>query len=224
MQYELFSDGDFTQDTPFTGRSVCALGSFSLSSKALQERLLSMGADFKPSTKVSRNVHFVLVGRGAPQDQLEYLQTLVFNGYCPKVLNANELDDLLAGHYSPYRVPEKIQKQLHLTLRHYQQFQVDYSCGVNPLYTKELYVSPDMQTPQAELFQRLGDHGIYANSYIDDTTDVLVISDRTLECLQRCESNEILRYIEDIYNKSRAQNYRYIMTTEGQLLSFLSQQ
>ena len=125
MQDELFSDGDFTQDTPFTGRIVCALGSFSLSSKALQERLLSMGADFKPSTKVSRNVHFVLVGRGAPQDQLEYLQTLVFNGYCPNVLNANELDDRLAGHYSPYWVPEKIQKQLHLTLRHYQQFQVD---------------------------------------------------------------------------------------------------
>ena len=222
MQYELFSDGDFTQDTPFTGRSVCVLGNFSLSSRALQERLLSMGADFKPSTKVSRNVHFILIGRGAPQDQLEYLQTLAFNGYHPKVLDSNQLDDLLAGHYAPYRVPEKIQKQLRLTLRHYKLFQVDYSKGVNPLYTKELYISPDMQTPRSELFQQLGDRGIYANPYIDETTDILVISDQTLACLERGESNKILHYIEDIYNKSRAQTYRYVMTTESQLLSFLS--
>ncbi len=222
MQYELFSESDFQQDSPLAGRTVCALGAFSLSSRALQERLLALGADFRPGTKVSRNTHYVLVGRGAPQDQMEYLRTLAFHGYCPRVLSATELDDLLAGHYAPYRVPLKIQKQLHLTLQHYLQFQVDYSQGLNPLYTRELYVAPDTQTPQALLYQQLGNRGVYANPYIDDTTDVLVISDQTLGCLKSGQSCDVLRYIEETYNQSRAQSYRYVMTTESQLLSFLS--
>ena len=222
MQYELFSESDFQQDPPLAGRIFCALGSFSISTRALQERLQALGAEFKPSTKVSRNVHYVLVGRGAPQDQLDYLQTLAFHGYCPRVLDAAQLDDLLAGHYSQYLVPQKIQKQLHLTLLHYLQFQVDYSQGLNPLYTRELYVAPDTQTPQAQLYQQLGDRGIYANPYIDETTDVLVISDHTLDCLRAGQTNETLHYIEETYNQSRAQTYRYVMTTESQLLSFLS--
>jgi len=222
MQYELFADTDFKQETPFTDRVVCALGSFTLSSRALQERLLAMGADFKASTKVSRNVHFVLKGRGAPQDQLEYLQTLAFNGYCPRVLEQPQLNEILAGHYADYFVSQKIQKQLHLTMQHYLQFQVDYSGGLNPLYTKELYVSPDTRTPQTELFQRLGDRGIYANPYIDETTDVLVISDKTLSDLEAGRSNEVLRYIEETYNKSKAQSYRFVMTSESRLLAFLS--
>ena len=173
MQYELFSDTDFQQETPFTGRSVCLLGNFQLA----------------------------------------------FHGYQPKVLTESELDDILQGHYSPYFVPEQITKHLHLTLRHYLSAQLHYDGSMNPLYTKELYLAPDTQP---SLYQMLGNRGIYANAYIDDTTDALVISDTSLQHLRNGQTDDSLHYIEQQYNQSRAQTFRFRMTSEGELLAWLA--
>lgn len=213
MQYELFSDADFQQETPFTGRAVCLLGSVP---KALQQKIVALGADIKQS--LSRNVHYVVLGKNASPGSLESLQGLVYNGFNPKVLSESDLEDIMQGHYSPYIVPEQITKSLRLTLRHYQSNQFRYDGSMNPLYMKELYLAPDMPT---DLYQMLGNRGIYANTYIDDTTDVLVISDATLQHLQEGKTDETLRYIEQQYNQSRAQAFRYTMTSEGELLAWL---
>ncbi len=212
---------DFHPETPFTDRVLCVLGTFRQSPRALQQRLRDMGADYKPSTRLSRNVHYLLLGQDPPQDQMDYLQTLAFNGYHPRVIRQDELDDILAGHYTPYLVPREIQKDLRLTAAHYEQLHVDYTQGLNPLYTRELYVAPDTQTPQRRLYQMLGDRGIYANPRIDDTTDVLLISETTLQNLRQGNLDPVAQYIEQTYNASRAQAYRYVMTTEPELLAFL---
>ena len=120
-----------------------------------------------------------------------------------------------------WQVPAEFRKNLRLTLRHYEQSHVDYSVGMNPLYTRELYLSPDTQTPQNTLYRLLGERGIYANSYIDETTDVLLVSDRTLEDIKLGRSNPVIDYIQQTYNRSRAQTYRYVMTTESEVLAFL---
>lgn len=213
MQYELFSDADFQQETPFTGRSVCLLGGVP---KSLQQKLQALGAEIKQS--LSRNVHYVVLGKNPSASSLESLQQLAFNGYNPKALSESDLEDILKGHYSPYIVSEQITKSLHLTHRHYLAGQLRYEGSMNPLYTKELYLAPDMPT---ELYQMLGNRGIYANAYIDDTTDVLVISDVTLQHLQEGKTDETLQYIENWYNQSRAQAFRFTMTSEGELLNWL---
>lgn len=221
MQYELFTDEDLRADSPFKDRVVCVLGNFSMSSRALQKKLLELGADYKPSTRVSRNVHYVLLGEDAPQDQLQYIEALNFNGYVPKVLRQQDLDNILQGHYASYYVPEEITKNLHLTYGHYLRFRVDYTDGLNPLYTRELYLSPDTSTDSAKLSQMLGDRGIYANAYVDDNTDLLLISNSTHAVLQQGGTNDILRMIEQTYNSSRSQTYRFVMTTEDELLQWL---
>lgn len=219
MQYELFSDSDFQQETPFTRRSVCLLGSFHTATKSLQKKLQALGADVK--TGLSRTLHYAVLGGDVQTDALERLSQLAFHGYQPRVLTESDLEEILAGHYAPYVVPEQTAKHLHLTLRHYQSAQLNYGDGMNPLYTKELYLSPDTQTPQAELYQRLGNQGIYANTYIDDTTDILVISDRSLQHLREGQTDEQLGYIEQQYDRSRAQTFRFRMTSEGELLAWL---
>ena len=217
--FDLFED--YCPDTPFTNRVVCLLGTFRQTPRALQQKLRDMGADFKPSTRPSRNVHYCLVGENPPQDQMESLATLAYHGYHPRVLHQRELDDILAGHYAEYRVDAEFRKDLHLTRQHYDSSHVDYSQGLNPLYTRELYLSPDTLTPQNTLYRMLGERGIYANAYIDDTTDVLLLSDRTLEDITQGRSNPVVEYIQQTYNQSRAQNYRYVMTTESEILEFL---
>ncbi|MGN0234160.1 MAG: hypothetical protein ACI4B5_07060 [Bacteroidaceae bacterium] len=215
--------GEELQDTPspLEGRVVCMLGTFTQSNATMQRKLRELGADYKPSTRVSRNVHYVLLGHGAPQDQIDYLKTLAFNGYHPRVLSQQDWDKLQSGKWEEYRTPMVIEKHLHITLQHFLSRQVDYSARMNPLYTHELYVAPDTETPQEELYQLLGNRGIYANPYIDEETDVLVISEHTLENLHKGVTDDILQSIENTYNASRAQQYRYVMTTERQLMQWL---
>ncbi|MBR6031047.1 MAG: hypothetical protein IKP36_03695 [Bacteroidaceae bacterium] len=219
MQYELFSDTDFQQETPFTGRSVCLLGSFRTASKSLQKKLQALGADVKQG--LSRTLHYAVLGSDVPADALDHLQQLAYHGYQPRILSERDLDDIFQGHYAPYKVPAQISKDLHLTLRHYLGSQFRYDGSLNPLYMEELYLAPDTEAPQADLYQMLGNRGVYANAYIDDTTDVLVISDRSLQHLRDGQTDESLRYIEQQYNQSRAQTFRFRMTSEGELLAWL---
>lgn len=221
MQYELFAEDEWCSPNPFKERVVCALGNFPMQGKVLQKKLLELGADYKLSTKVSRNVHYILLGDGAPKDQLQYMETLKFNGYHPMVLSQPDLQEIFKGNYSPYYVPKEIRKNLHITYEHYQRYKLDYKQEQNPLYTRELYVSPDTDVPHERLFQMLGNRGVYANSYVDENTDVLVVSNATLLALQHGGTNEILRMVEQTYNQSKSQVYRYVMTTEHELLQWL---
>ena len=215
MQYELFSDADFLQETPFTGRSVCLLGSVP---KSLQQRLVALGSEIKQS--LSRNVHYVVLGKNPSADSLAYLKQLNYNGYNPKVLSEADLDGILQGHYGSYFVPEQISKNLQLTMQHYLNSQLSYEGSMNPLYMKELFLAPDIPV---DLYQMLGNRGIYANTYIDDTTDVIVISNSSLLHLKEGTSDKTLRYIEQQYNQSRAQAFRYVLTSEGELYAWLKQ-
>lgn len=216
MQYELFGEADFQQETPFTGRTVCLLGSFRKPSKTLRQTLQSLGADIKQG--LSRNLHYVVLGKDVPSEALESLQQLAFHGYQPKALDENDLEDILRGHYTPYFVPEKTSKDLHLTLRHYLSLQFRYEGSLNPLYMKELYLAPDTRV---ELYQMLGNRGVYANPYIDDTTELLVISGNSLQHLRDGQSDDSLHYIEQQYNQSRAQTFRFAITSEGELMEWL---
>ena len=217
MQYELFGDADFQQEQPFAGRTFCLLGTFRQASKTLRQKLQGLGAETKQG--LSRGLHYAVLGQNVPADTQEKLAQLAFHGYCPKILTEADLDNILGGHYGAYAVPEQTKKDLHLTLRHYLECRLRFDGSLNPLYTKELFLAPDTLP---DLYQKLGNRGIYANAYIDDTTDVLVISDASLQHLRDGSTDASLRYIEEQYNKSRAQTFRFMMTSEGELREWLS--
>lgn len=222
QQTFLFPDMEEPDAQPLRGRSVCILGSFSQPAKELAKRLTLMGADCRPGIKVSRNVHYVLVGRGAPADQLEYLQTLAFNGYHPCVLDQAGVDRLLGGHAASLMVDAEIRKDLRLTWEHYQRCRMKLTAGRNDLYTKELFVAADVMQRTPGLSIELGNRGIYANTYIDDTTDVLVVSNESLGRLREGTSDATLATIEQTYNSSHSQTFRYVMLSEEELLQWLS--
>lgn len=222
MQYDLFADQGVDFQTPFTDRVVCLVGSFHLPIKQLAKKISEMGADCKPSTKISRNVHFVLMGDNPPAEQLEYLRMLNFHGFYPRILSEKDFQDICNGHYAPYMVPEKIQKTLHLSLQHFLTSHPTLRPQENQLYTHELFVASDTHTPQDMLYQQLGDRGIYANGYMDDTTDIIIISDASLQHLQEGQTDATLQYIEQQYNESHTQTYRYTMLCEKELLDWLA--
>ena len=67
----------------------------------------------------------------------------------------------------------------------------------------------------------LGNNGIYANAYIYETTDIIVLSDRSVQHLREGLSDDTLHYIQQQYNQSRAQTFRFRMTSESELLTWI---
>ncbi len=221
QQTFLFPDMEAYETQPLKGRIVCILGSFVQPAKELTKRLTQMGAECKMGTKVSRNVHYVLVGNDAPADQLEYLHTLAFHGYHPRVLDQQGVDRLMEGHIASLMVDTEIRKDLHLTWEHYMQCCMKLEAGRNNLYTKELFVAADVMERTPGLSIALGNRGIYANTYIDDSTDVLVMGNDTLQKLKEGISDDTLHAIEQTYNQSHAQSFRYVLLAEAELKEWL---
>lgn len=221
MQYSFFTEDDLRQTTPFTDRVVCILGSFGASNTVLRKRLQEYGAsDIR--TAVSRTVHYVLMGENVPEAQLSALHELNFHGYCPRVLHKAEIDDIFSGHYAAYMTPLEFSKTLTLTMQHYESLKLLLQEGVNSLYTEEMYVSPNIATTTLqELYLQLGNLGVYANSYIDDTTNVLLLPDSTILHLQQGAVDDTILYIQNTYNTMRAQNFTLQMIAESDMRAWI---
>lgn len=220
MQYGFFTDEDFQQITPFTDRAVCLLGSFGSITSSLKKRIIEFGAT-EVKTSVSRGIHYVIMGNDIPKSQLSALNELNFHGYYPKVLNRAEVDDIFEGHYAAYNTLSEIEKSLSLGIQHYNKLKVELTKGVNSLYTKEIYVSPATKMPQNELYQLLGNWGVYANNYIDDTTNLLLLPEASISHLQEGTTDETIIYIQDSYNALRTQNFTFQFISESEILMWL---
>ena len=220
MQYGFFTDEDFQQATPFTDRVVCVIGNIGTNASAVKKRILDFGAT-EVRTSVSRGVHYVIIGDDVPDSQLSALSELNFHGYYPMILHKAELNDIFSGHYTDYISSSEIVKTLRLGIQHYNELKVELIPGVNSLYTKEVYVPAVTQISQTELCQLLGNLGIYANSYMDDSTNLLLLPDYSISHLKEGITDDVILYIQDSYNTMRAQNFIFQLVSESDLLAWL---
>ena len=220
MQYGFFTDEDFQQTTPFTDRVVCMIGSLVTNANTVRKRILDFGAT-EVRTSVSRGVHYVIMGDDVPDSQLSVLSELNFHGYYPMVLHKAELNDIFSGHYTDYTTSPEIVKSLRLGIQHYNALKVELMAGINSLYTKEVFVPASTQISHTELCQQLGNMGIYANSYMDDATNLLLLPDSSISCLKNGESDEVIQYIQDSYNTMRAQNFIFQIVSESEMAAWL---
>lgn len=220
MQYGFFTDEDFQQTTPFTDRVVCVLGNLGTSIAAVRKRILEFGAT-EVRTSVSRGVHYVVLGSDVPDSQFSALNELNFHGYYPRVLHKPELDDIFSGHYAEYLTSPDIVKSLKLGIQHYTRLKVKLTPGTNSLYTKEMYVPQTTHISPPILYQQLGNMGIYANNYIDDSIDILLLPDASLSHLQEGTTDETIQYIQNSYNSMRTQNFTFQLIAESDILAWI---
>lgn len=219
-----FSFDEVEEDLyPLTGRVVCVLGSFNQNMSIIQDFFQKKGAEFRPGAKPNRNTHYVLMGEQPPVQYVEYMQTMAFHGFCPRVLYQSDMDALLSGEdINRYLVPKDIRKNLKLSYQHYELSRVDFSKRMNPLYTHELFVASDTHIPTEQLYLLLGSRGVYANNYIDDSTDTILLSDACIERLRRGDTDDTIQYIEKTYNNSKSQYFRYSILSESDVLAAFS--
>ena len=137
------------------------------------------------------------------------------------VLHKAELNDIFSGHYTNYTTSPEIVKSLRLGIQHYNELKVELEPAFNSLYTKEVFVPAVTQMSQPMLCQQLGNMGIYANSYMDDATNLILLPDASLSRLKEGKTDDVILYIQDSYNTMRTQNFIFQLVSESEMTAWL---
>lgn len=210
---------------PFHNRRVVIGGEFSLSTKALRSRLRAMGADIE--NNVTKNTHYVVLGASVPETLKENLYNVkVRRGYDVMELSENDLTAILNGRFEGYYTDKEVRKNLMLTYSHYSEAYIKPMEGENPVLEENIYIPSNVEVRRDVLCQIIGNIGAYANDEItngsdaDKTKPIVMLTDATLERLKNGEKDDVIAYIERIYNESNSDGLPYQFISMSELLAW----
>lgn len=236
QQLDLFSKAKPSKsvDNPFQDRTVLITGNFKQEKKFLKQTLKDMGADIEKKNNVTKNINFVLIGEAPTPNRMKELDKLIFNGYHIRVLHQADIDKILAGEWDGYFVEKENKKNLSLTYEHYErkhiveeykecwfEYHILYDGYTNMITGKEMFYGKDFKGDFALFGQLTGNLGAFGdNLQIYPETEIVVLSDRTVERLKKGEKDETIKYIEDFYNNSKIVFFDYHFISESNILNF----
>ena len=91
----------------------------------------------------------------------------------------------------------------------------------NPLSQKEIYIPKEANIYTDVLYQIIGNLGGYANKEYYDDTNLIMLSIETLNNLERGNKDDVIKYIEDAYNKSDAIMFNVQFTSEPDFIKWV---
>lgn len=204
---------------PFYDRKVVITGEFNMERRELAATLKGMGADI--DTQITKRTNFVLIGYAPGPAKMEKLEKLIHDGYHVRKLCQQDLDAIFAGKWEGYAVEKEIKKDLVLSYAHYQNNHIDLSGYENKIYDKELYYGKSFKGNFDQFSQitgNLGANGDTTEIYPD--TQIIVLSDATVERLAAGQKDDTITYIENYYNKNKAIVFDLSFLSETDILDF----
>lgn len=227
MMQDLFSSVEENLN-PFHNRRVVIGGEFTLSQKALRNKLRAMGATI--DTNVTRNTHYVILGSFVPQTLLDNLYNVrVRRGFNVRELHEADVMNIFNGFCSEYYTYAEVTKDLHLTLEHFESAEIRPVEGENPVLEENIYVPSDIKQNRPLLYQIIGNIGAYANDEIvneseaDKTKPIVMLTEATIQCLREGKEDDVIRYIQKTYNESNSDGVAYEFISETSLLQWIRQ-
>lgn len=244
-QLDLF--GQAEHDNPLKGRHVCLTGKFRMPMKELKAKLMNAGAkgirqqdekegDEKYRFSPTKYIHFLVVGSEPNEESLKRFALNEHDGFKAKMITEDKLYEFLAGQYSDDdMMPEEIKKCLQLDMGYYRweapvindvtftsrlssPLQYPDDGRDNPISQKEIYV------PASEgieiIRQLIGNFGGYANADYYDDTNIVMLSNSTLEKLKQGIKDEVIIDIENKYNKSNSKIFNVQFTSEADFIKW----
>lgn len=189
----------------------------------------------------TKYIHFFIIGNNASEDALKRIALNEHDGFHTRVINEDKLYDFLEGRYSEEDfVPEKVEKLLHLDISYYNwiapiingenfvsrvssPLKYIYDSYDNPISQKEIFVPIVNDINKDLLYQLIGNLGGYANKIFYEDTSLIMLSDDTLDKLKQGIKDDVIRNIEDTYNKSNAVMFNYQFTCESDFINWVKQ-
>lgn len=249
QQLEMF--GQMESENPLKDRHVCLSGEFRVPDKKLKETLLSIGAKPKKMEKEDENkitfrydptkyIDVFVVGNNPKEDALKRIELNKHDGFHPIVINEEKLYEYLDGRFSEKDTIPIVNKQLMLDISYYNwtppiikgksfvsrvTSPLEYKEGgyENPLSQKEIYVPKENGIYTDVLYQIIGNLGGYANKEYYDDTNLIMLSIDTLNNLQHGNKDNVIKNIENTYNKSDAIMFNVQFTSEPDFIRWVKQ-
>lgn len=237
IQQDLFGDSAIIQQNPLTDRRVGFIGKFK-NRAALVKKVKEFGASEKSKDGLTRDTQILVIGSDVKQEDQNRLLCYEHDGWKPLKISESELQEIFKGHYTGYDTPPEPIKQVSIDLSYYNWNPPVISkedgddTGIrcssplvygkdNPIYGLEIFVPnrPDMD--MNIIRQLIGNLGGYANSEYFEETNVVMLGDSTLLKLEQGIKDEVIRDIENKYNKSNAKMFNVQFTCERDFINWV---
>ena len=236
-------------ENPLKDRHVCLSGDFRIPDKKLRESLLFIGAKPKKREKDDDNsitfrydptkyIDVFVVGNNPKEDAVKRVALNKHDGFCPIVISEEQLYDYLDGVFSEKDYIPIIKKQLNLDISYYNwtppiikgksfvsrvasPLFYDENGLENPISQKEIFVPKVSNIYTDILFQIIGNLGGYANKEYYDDTNLIMLSVDTLNNLMNGDKDDVIKHIENTYNKSDAPMFNVQFTSEPDFIKWV---
>ena len=188
---------------------------------------------------VKETTSFFVVGNNPNEDSMKRFSLNEHDGYHAKMISEDKLYEFLAGQFTEEDlVADKVEKRLHLDKGYYNwaapvingktfvsrvSSPLKYNADgrENPITQKEIYV-PDFPNVDMDVIrQMIGNLGGYANKEYFDDTNIVMLSDSTLEKLEKGVKDEVIAGIENMYNKSNTKIFNIQFTSESDFINWV---
>ena len=188
---------------------------------------------------VKESTSFFVVGSNPNEDSIKRYELNEHDGYHAKMITEDKLYDYLNGIFTEDdQVPEVVEKRLNIDIKYYNwsaptingktfvsrvSSPLKYNADghENPISQKEIYV-PDFPNVDMDVIrQMIGNLGGYANKEYFDDTNIVMLSDSTLEKLEKDVKDEVIAGIENMYNKSNTKIFNIQFTSESDFINWV---
>lgn len=239
IEHDLFGDMAIDQNNPLVNRRVGFIGKFK-NRAALVKRVKELGASEKSKDGLTRDTQILVMGDEVKQEDLNRLLCYEHDGWKPLKIKEADLQEIFKGHYSGYETPEIAKKQVCLDMSYYNWTPPvlsvedgDEDVGVrcssplvynedNPVYGLEIYVPDRPNSDMGIIRQIIGNFGGYANPEYYDETNVIMLSEDTLNALKNGTKDDVVAKIENMYNNSSAKMFNIQFTSEPDFISWVN--
>ena len=246
QQLDIF--GQLDTANPLKGKRICLTGEFRMNQKELNAKLKAVGVetiDRVSDTRVYKEgdaippvketTSFFVVGNNPNEDSMKRFSLNEHDGYHAIMISEDKLYEFLAGQFTEEDlVADKVEKRLHLDKSYYNVINgktfvsrvsspLEYNADgrENPITQKEIYV-PDFPNVDMDVIrQMIGNLGGYANKEYFDDTNIVMLSDSTLEKLEKGVKDEVIAGIENMYNKSNTKIFNIQFTSESDFINWV---
>ena len=188
---------------------------------------------------VKETTSYFVVGNNPNEESMKRFYLNEHDGYHAKMISEDKLYEILAGQFTEDDfVADKVEKRLHLDMSYYNwsapvingktfvsrvssPLQYDAEGKKNPITQKEIYVPDFPNVNMGVLRQLIGNLGGYANTEYFDDTNIVMLSDSTLEELDKGVKDNVIVGIENMYNKSNTKIFNIQFTSESDFINWV---
>ena len=116
---------------------------------------------------------------------------------------------------------DEITKDLDFTFEHFNRHHYTFDDGINnKIARKELYFCEGFRKDKSAIEQITGNLAAWCNYMLSPQIQIFVLSNATIEKLQRGEKDENILKVQNYYNHNKSEKFDFSFMTEDDILNF----